>query len=120
VARGDAVADPGGNAAGEEFVAQPAGFLFSVAVGGGKRCCVEGETGFFRQGADEGFVGVRFVASQLVIDVKNGGGKAQFPERGEEKHGIRAAGNGNSDALLFADGGCDAFNHILILRGAPR
>jgi hypothetical protein len=72
--------------------------------------------------ANENFVGGRFYAPQLMIDVKDLDGQTEFPQSVQQENGIRAARNSNTDsgaagkhALVF-DGGCDALNHVLIVQ----
>ena len=52
-----------------------------------------------------------------MIDVQDGGGEAELVDRGQQKYGIGAAGDGDADSFLLAEGCGNLLNHILILRG---
>ncbi len=46
----------------------------------------------------EGCIGIGIGAAEFVVDVEDGGGDSEFVQRVEQEDGIRAAGNGNTDA----------------------
>jgi hypothetical protein len=98
-----------GGGAGEEFVAQLAGGHFEGDFRAGGDGFDIGSAGKERQtecrgsAADEGFIGIAGAAAQAVVEV----GDSQPPavrwsdemQGVEQRHGIRAAGDGDEDFL---------------------
>ncbi len=121
MAGGDGVAMARVDLALEKIVAGAAGFLFDVAAAGWGFENVHGEVGTVREIADEDFVGFRFHAAEVMIDVEDRGGEAEGVEGVEEKYGIGPARDGDPDAAsgrshpVLPDGFGNLAGHVSIV-----
>src|ERR1700691_5884248 len=98
--RGDGLASSGGYLMGEKIVPPAPGFLFDVSGSEWRRKHMHGQSKPKGHRPNKLFVAIRLGAPQPMIDMEHSNGQTEFPQGMQEKHRIRAARNGHTDAPI--------------------